>query len=160
MATDEPQSPVSSEQSPESGETMQSAMIDDQPSPVRHWKSSRKDEPKLSKLRSVLMPPNSLCVFKKVKMLTPSTAKMKITRESSEATLSSDGKERIIVTMRSRSCLAPLSRRKMRRMRRTRSTRRSIGGSGMICSRMSEANWSSREVQTRKKSKRHQLSEK
>ena len=88
------------------------------------------------------------------------SVRVRTIRQSSEPTLSSDGKERTIVTMRSRSCLAPLSSRMMRRMRRMRMTRSSMGGMGRYAASSSEANWSSRDVQTRKKSKRHQLSEK
>ena len=80
---------------------------------------------------------------------------MNVMSASIEPTLMSEGKESTIVMMRLRSSLAPLSSRRMRRMRSTRSTRSSIGGSGRICSSSSAANWSSSEVHTRKKSKRH-----
>ena len=49
---------------------------------------------------------------------------MYITMASSEPTLMREGKERIIVTSRLRSSLAPLSSLSMRRMRSTRSTLR------------------------------------
>ena len=85
---------------------------------------------------------------------------MKRIRQSSEPTLNSAGKESTIVTMRLRSSRAPLSRRRMRRMRSTRKTRSSIGGSGKYWASSWDANWSSNEVHTKKKSKRHQLSAK
>ena len=58
-----------------------------------------------------------------------------------------------MVTIRSRSCLAPLSSRRMRRIRSTRSTRSSIGGSGRTAWRSSAANSSRSDMQTREKSK-------
>ena len=136
---------------------MASVIKDDQPSPVRHWKRSSIADPSDSKLRIELI--ESWCL-RKGKRFWPSTAKMKVRSASIAPTLTRDGSESTMVTIRFRSSLAPLSSRRIRRMRSTRSTRSTIGGIGKICASSSAANWSSSEQVTRVKSKRHQLSPK
>ena len=51
MAAGEPQLPSSCVQCPEVSSIIASAIMEDQPSPVRHWKRRRKEEPKEIKLR-------------------------------------------------------------------------------------------------------------
>ena len=80
---------------------------------------------------------------------------MKMHSPRSEPTLTSEGKERMSVTIRLRSSRAPLSSRRMRTMRRMRSTRSRKGGIGRTPASSAGANWSSSEMHTRKKSKRH-----
>ena len=59
---------------------------------------------------------------------------------------------------RSRSPLRFLSSRRMRSTRATRITRSTVGGMGRYVISSSRKNWSSSEMQTRKKSKRHHAS--
>ena len=84
---------------------------------------------------------------------------MNMTRPSRQPTLKSAGTEMTSVITRSRSPLSSLTSRSTRRTRITRSTRSIVGGTGSTVS-SSGANWSTAEMLTRKKSKRHQPSAK
>ena len=66
----------------------------------------------------------------KVNSCTPRTEKMKRQRQRTPPTLSSAGKESMIVMIKLRSSRAERSSRSTRKMRKVRSARRSIGGMG------------------------------